>query len=80
MVLLIRITKKGVITLVQVSIHSNNVEQALRMLKKKMQREGLYREMKLSRHFETPSAKRKRKSEENERRRRKLDRKKLQES
>lgn len=42
-----------------------------------MQREGLYREMKLSRHYEAPSEKRKRKSEENERRRRKLDRKKL---
>jgi small subunit ribosomal protein S21 len=50
------------------------------MLKKKMQREGLYREMKLSRHFETPSAKRKRKAEENERRRRKVDRKRIQES
>jgi small subunit ribosomal protein S21 len=50
------------------------------MLKKKMQREGLYREMKLSRHYEPPSAKRKRKAEENERRRRKVDRKKLQDS
>ena len=65
--------------MVHVSIHSGNIEQALRMLKKKMQREGLYREMKLSRHYETPSAKRKRKAEENERRRRKVDRKKLQE-
>lgn len=50
------------------------------MLKKKMQREGLYREMKLSRHYESPSEKKKRKSEENERRRRKLDRKKLQDA
>src|SRR5688572_24317988 len=36
----------------------NNVEQALRALKKKLQREGVYREMKLRRHYEKPSEKR----------------------
>jgi small subunit ribosomal protein S21 len=51
------------------------VDQALRALKKKMQREGIFREMKLRRHFEKPSEERKRKKAEATRRRRKLDRK-----
>ena len=38
----------------QVNVKDNNVEQALRSLKKKMQREGLYKEMKLRKHFEKP--------------------------
>ena len=36
----------------QVNVKDNNVEQALRSLKKKMQREGLYKEMKLRKQFE----------------------------
>ncbi len=36
----------------------NNVDQALRALKKRMQREGLFREMKLRKHYEKPSEKR----------------------
>ena len=39
----------------QVIVRDNNVDQALRALKKKMQREGIFREMKLRRHFEKPS-------------------------
>src|SRR5205085_2199009 len=39
----------------QIIVRDNNVEQALRALKKKLQREGVYREMKLRRHFETES-------------------------
>ena len=42
----------------EVNVRDNNVEQALRVLKKKMQREGIYREMKMRRHFEKPSEKR----------------------
>lgn len=61
--------------MVQVTVHANNVEQALRALKKKMQREGIFREMKLRRHYEKPTEKRKRRSAESERRRRKLERK-----
>jgi ribosomal protein S21 len=34
-------------------VRDNNVDQALRALKKKLQREGVYREMKLRRHFES---------------------------
>ena len=41
----------------EVIVRDNNVDQALRVLKKKMQREGVYREMKLRRHFEKPSIK-----------------------
>ena len=55
----------------QVNVKDNNVEQALRSLKKKMQREGLYKEMKLRKHFEKPCLKRAREKEENIRRSRK---------
>lgn len=56
------------------------MEQALRALKKKMQREGVFREMKMGRHYEKPSEARVRKSAESVRRRRKLDRKRNAES
>ena len=39
----------------QVLVRDNNVDQALRVLKKKMQREGVFREMKLRSHYEKPS-------------------------
>ena len=55
----------------QVNVKDNNIEQALRSLKKKMQREGLYKEMKLRKHFEKPCLKRAREKEENIRRARK---------
>ena len=61
--------------MVSVSVRDNNVEQALRALKKKMQREGMFREMKLRRDFEKPSEKKKREKSESVRRWRKLDRK-----
>ena len=62
----------------QILVRDNNVDQALRMLKKKMQREGVFREMKLRRHYEKPSEKRVRERAEAVRRARKLARKKLQ--
>lgn len=68
-------TKKGVITIVQVVVRDNNVDQALRALKKKMQREGLFREMKIRRHYEKPSVKKAREASEAVRRYRKLERK-----
>ena len=40
---------------VQVLVRDNNVDQALRALKKKLQREGVFREMKLRGHYEKPS-------------------------
>lgn len=61
-----------------VTVRDNNVEQALRVLKKKMQREGVYREMKLRRHFEKPSEKKAREKSEAIRRSRKLMRKRME--
>jgi small subunit ribosomal protein S21 len=63
---------------VQVIVRDNNVDQALRALKKKLQREGVYREMKLRRHYEKPSEKRAREKAEGVRRLRKLQRKRLE--
>ena len=60
-----------------VHVRDNNVDQALRALKKKMQREGVFREMKLRRHFEKPSQRRKRERAEAVRRHRKLLRKRM---
>jgi small subunit ribosomal protein S21 len=63
---------------VQVLVRDNNVDQALRVLKKKMQREGVFREMRLHGHYEKPSERRIREKAETVRRARKLARKKLQ--
>jgi small subunit ribosomal protein S21 len=63
---------------VQVLVRDNNVDQALRVLKKKMQREGVFREMKLRGHYEKPSEKKAREKAEAVRRARKLIRKRMQ--
>ena len=60
----------------QVFVRDNNVDQALRILKKKMQREGVFREMKQRRFYEKPSAKTTREKGEAVRRARKAARKK----
>ena len=62
----------------QVSVRDNNVDQALRALKKKLQRAGVFRERKLTQHFEKPSEKKAREKAEAIRRARKLARKKAQ--
>ncbi|MEB3702487.1 30S ribosomal protein S21 [Candidatus Bealeia paramacronuclearis] len=62
----------------QVVVRDNNVDQALRVLKKKLQREGVFREMKLRRHYEKPSVKRARQAAEAVRRTRKLARKRAE--
>ena len=59
----------------QVFVRDNDVGKALRILKKKMQREGVFRELKAKRAYEKPSEKRIRKKAEAVRRRRKLARK-----
>lgn len=59
----------------QVFVRDNNVDQALRMLKRKLQREGVFREMKRRRFYEKPSEKVTREKSEAIRRRRKLLRK-----
>jgi small subunit ribosomal protein S21 len=61
----------------QVLVRDNNVEQALRVLKKKLQREGVFREMKRRRHYEKPSEQAAREKGEAIRRARKLARKQM---
>lgn len=68
----------GELTIIQITVRDNNVEQALRALKKKMQREGLFREMKSRTYFEKPSEKKARQKAEAVRRARKLARKRAQ--
>ncbi|MCP8896133.1 30S ribosomal protein S21 [Shinella daejeonensis] len=62
----------------QVFVKDNNVDQALRVLKKKLQREGTFREMKMRRSYEKPSERRAREKAEAIRRARKAARKKAQ--
>lgn len=62
----------------QVIVRDNNVDQALKALKKKMQREGIFREMKLRRAYEKPSERKAREKAEAVRRARKLERKRLE--
>ncbi len=62
----------------QVFVRDNNVDQALKALKKKLQREGVFREMKLRSHYEKPSERRVREKAEAVRRVRKLARKRAQ--
>ena len=72
--MLVQSTLKGSNLTIHVTVKDNNVEQALRSLKKKMQREGLYKEMKLRKHYEKPSLRKAREKEESIRRVRKLNR------
>ncbi len=69
---------EGSYAFMQIIVRDNNVDQALRALKKKLQREGVYREMKLRRHYEKPSEKRAREKAAAIRRARKLDRKRAE--
>ena len=62
----------------QILVRDNNVDQALRVLKKKMQREGVFREMKRRKAYEKPSERRNREKAEAIRRARKAARKKAQ--
>lgn len=59
----------------QVTVRDNNVDQAYKVLKKKLQREGVFREMRLRAYYEKPSERRAREKAESARRRRKLARK-----
>ena len=63
--------------MVEVAVHASHVDQALRTLKKKMQREGIYRKVKLERNYEKPSEAKVRKRAESQRRMSKLARRKM---
>jgi small subunit ribosomal protein S21 len=62
----------------QVLVRDNNIDQALRVLKKKMQREGVFREMRTRRAYEKPSERRAREKADAIRRFRKAARKQAQ--
>jgi len=62
-----------------INVHAGNGEQAIKNLKRKMQRELVFRSMKMSRFYEPPSVKRVRKDQETERRKRKVARKQMME-
>ena len=62
----------------QVFVRDNDINAALRVLKKKMQREGTFREMKRRRHYEKPSERRAREKSEAIRRSRKTLRKRME--
>jgi small subunit ribosomal protein S21 len=62
----------------EVFVRNNDVNAALRVLKKKMQREGTFREMKLRRSYEKPSERRVREKAAPVRRYRKMLRKRLE--
>ncbi len=64
--------------MVQVIVRDNNVEQAMKALKKKMQREGIFREMKLRKSYEKPSERKAREKAEAVRRARKMERKRVE--
>ena len=53
---------------IEVLVRDNNVDKALRVLKKKLQKDGLFRELRLRQHFEKPSLKKQRKLKESLRR------------
>ena len=57
---------------IKIEVKNDNLEQALRVLKKKLQREGTFRLLKLKSHFEKPSEKKKREKDENIKRFKKL--------
>jgi len=64
-------SESGVSFTVEIHVVDNNVEKAIRVLKRKLQQEGLFREMKQRKFYEKPSVKRKRKEKEAQRRLRK---------
>ena len=55
----------------EIQVYEGNVEKAIKILKRKLQQEGLFREMKQRKFYEKPSVKRKRKEKEAQRRLRK---------
>ena len=54
--------------MIEVTVRDNNVEKALRVLKKKLQKDGLFRELRLRQYYEKPSLKKQRKLKESLRR------------
>jgi small subunit ribosomal protein S21 len=66
-----QICSESEVIYLEIQVLDNNVEKAIRVLKRKLQQEGLFREMKQRKFYEKPSVKRKRKEKEAQRRLRK---------
>jgi len=62
----------------EVIVRNNNVGKAYRILKKKLQKDGLFRELRLKNHYEKPSARRRREKKESINRVAKVNRLKAQ--
>ena len=59
---------------IKIEVKDNNIEQALRVLKRKLQREGFFRILKIKSNYEKPSERKKRKKSENIKRVKKIQR------
>ena len=59
---------------VEIRVHGNQVEKALKVFKRKLARDGVLKDIKRLRYYEKPSIRRKRKLKEAKKRRDKLDR------
>ncbi len=59
---------------IKIDVKDNNVDQALRILKRKLQREGFFKIIKLKSNYEKPSEKKKRVKQENLKRSKKIQR------
>ena len=59
---------------IKIEVKDNNVDQALRILKRKLQREGFFKILKIKSNYEKPSERKKREKSENIRRSRKIQR------
>ena len=57
---------------IKIEVKDNNIDQALRILKRKLQREGFFKEIKLRNTYEKPSEKKKRIKQENIKRAKKI--------
>ena len=58
--------------IIKIEVKDNNVEQALRILKRKLQRDGFFKIIKLKNTYEKPSEKKKRRKQENIKRTKKI--------
>ena len=59
---------------IKIEVKDNNVAQALRILKRKLQREGFFRILKIKSNYEKPSERKKRERSENIKRAKKIRR------
>ena len=60
--------------IIKIEVKDNNVDQALRILKRKLQREGFFRILKIKSNYEKPSERKKREKSENIKRAKKIQR------